>query len=406
MNDKNVKITFTGDLLVYSSLIKKSKSRSKYSFAQVFEHVGCLFDDSDYVVGNLETPLAGEKAGYTQMDMLFNTPDQFVQDAKDIGFSMFTTANNHCMDKGAEGLKRTIDVLDQKGIDHTGTFKTKNEKHFFIREIEGIKVAFIAFTYGTNPNVNGYSINKNNDYLVNITKECEKPYKRPFWKQLIVDFVYKLPLTVQNKIHPLYPNHGYDDNVNEEEIYNGDHHEYIENMRNVITQAKCNSDIIVVCLHAGGQFNSKVGPYTQYLINEIRKMSVDAIIVNHPHCVLGSKFENGRFEAWSLGNFCFTPQEGYFIDGVYGEYGVVVHLEIDKVKKKNEDVYFNVVKNIRLNDGRSQVVPVVSLIENETDIKQKEQLEADLLHVMNRFLCSNMEKIEIKSEYRYNDFKY
>lgn len=406
MKGKNIRISFTGDLLAYHSLIKRSKNKSKYDFANVFEKVKCIFNDSDYVVGNLETPLAGKEAGYTLMDMLFNTPDQFANDAKDAGFSMFTTANNHCMDKGQRGLERTIDILDGIGIDHTGTFKNPQDQRYFIKEINGVKFGFISFTYGTNPNVNGYLIDENNDYLVNLTKKSDTPYNRPFLKQFLIDLIYKLPLSLQNKIHPLYPNHAYEDNVDEKEIAKAVNQNYISNLKELITQAKSESDITFVCLHSGGQFNSKLGAYTQYLIDEIRQLSVDAIIVNHPHCVLGSSYNANHFEAWSLGNFCFTPGEGYFIEGVYGEYGIVVHLEIDTTRKKIMDVFFNVIKNVKLSDGREQVIPVSTLYNNLLDNEiEKEHLKKDVCNVINRFLMTHMDEIEIKAEYRYKDYK-
>ena len=399
------RITFTGDLLAYKSLIKKSKKGKGYDFSSVFESATSLFEKSDYVVGNLETPLAGEKAGYTQMDMLFNTPDEFALNAHKAGFNMFTTANNHCMDKGEQGLIRTLDILDKYGIDHTGTFRSSSEKRFLIKRINGITFSFVSFTYGTNPNVNGYNVGKDNSFLVNITRQQGIPYKRPLIKQLLVNLLYRLPLSVQNAIHPLYPNHGYVDNVDREEITKEENKKYIAQLRKVIIEAKEASDIVVVCLHSGGQFNSEVGAYTKYLIEEIRSLSVDALIVNHPHCVLGSQFKENRFEAWSLGNFCFTPDEGYFIDGVYGEYGIVVHLEIDEKNKTIADVYFNVVKNIRLVDGREQVIPITILYNECFDKEQQKKLMDDTRLVISRFLYKHLNSVVIKDEYKYTDFK-
>ena len=372
-----MRISFTGDLLAYRNLIKKSRTKQGYDFSKVFEKVHSIFAHSDYVVGNLETPLAGGKCGYTEMDMLFNT--------------------------GLDGLKRTIDVLDKLGVDHTGTFKSQTEPHFLVKEIKGVKIGFISLTYGTNPNVNGYALDSNSEYLVNLTKKSDEPYKRPFWKQKLIAIVYHLPLSVQNVIHPLYPNHGYDDNVNESEIGKEDSIRFVLKMKELIANTKKESDITVVCLHAGGQFNSEVGAYTKYLIKEIKSLSVDALIVNHPHCVLGSQFKENMFEAWSLGNFCFTPNEGYFIDGVYGEYGVIVHLEIDSVKKKIIDVLFSVVKNVRLEDGREQVIPITILYNEYMIEKEKNLLKEDIRMVISRFLQKPIVSVAIKDEYNYND---
>ena len=309
------------------------------------------------------------------------------------------------MDKGRDRLNRTIDVLDKLGIDHTGTFKSLNEPHFLIKKIKGVKIGFLSLSYGTNPNVNGYAVDSDNDYIINLTKKSDEPYKRPLWKQILINFIYRLPLSIQYAIHPLYPNHGYDDNVNESEIGKKENDRYILRMRELIVNAKNESDILVVCLHAGGQFNSEVGAYTKFLIEEIRGLSVDVLIVNHPHCVLGSQFKENRFEAWSLGNFCFTPDEGYFIDGVFGEYGIVVHLEIDENKKIIADVCFNVVKNIRLVDGREQVIPI-DILYNECNGKEQQQkLMDDTRQVVSRFLQKHLDSIVIENEYKYKDLK-
>jgi len=384
------RITFTGDLLAYRSLIQKSNKGKGHDFSSVFADARSLFDESDYVVGNLETPLAGKGAGYTVMDMLFNTPDSFARDAKNAGFNMFTTANNHCMDKGEDGLKRTLDVLDEMGIDHTGTFRSNKEKRFIVKDINGIKFSFVSFTYGTNPNVNGYEINEGNDYLVNLIKHPDEVYKRPFIKQVIVNILYRLPLRVQNAIHPLYPAHGFDDNVPAKEIGNIQNKKYEDNFIEIIKAAKRESDIVIVCLHSGGQFNSKVGEYTNYLIDMVRKQSVDVLIVNHPHCVLGSKWDKNVFEAYALGNFCFTPEEGYFIDGVYGEYGVVLNLDYDTEEKKLIDVSFSVIKNVRSHDGKERVVPVSELYKELTSEGQ-ELLLRDVKQVICRFVGRDVE---------------
>lgn len=396
------RITFTGDLLAYKSLIKRSKKSKGYDFSYVFESAASLFDKSDYVVGNLETPLAGEKAGYTQMDMLFNTPDEFALNAHKAGFNMFTTANNHCMDKGEQGLIRTLDVLDNYGIGHTGTFRSPSERRFLIKRINGITFSFVSFTYGTNPNVNGYNVGKDNSYLVNITRQQEIPYKRPLIKQLLVNFLYRLPLSVQNAIHPLYPNHGYVDNVGREEIIKEENKKYIAQLRKVIIEAKETSDIVIVCLHSGGQFNSEIGEYTQYLIEEIKKTPADVLITNHPHCVLSSKWNrNNTFEAYSLGNFCFTPKEGYFIDGVYGEYGIVLHLDFEETSKSISSVSFSIIKNIKTQNGYDQVVPIHKIYE-ECSILERDALKADALRVTKRFLGREVNNIGIQQEYDYN----
>lgn len=58
----------------------------------------------------------------------FNTPDRFVCSMKSAGIDYVSTANNHCLDRGTEGLIRTLDLLDQYGIKHFGTYRSKEER--------------------------------------------------------------------------------------------------------------------------------------------------------------------------------------------------------------------------------------------------------------------------------------
>lgn len=376
-----ITLSFTGDLLAYHSLIRKSKKGGKYDFSDVFRYTHPLFSKSSYVIGNLETPIAGQELGYTRMDMLFNTPVEFALAAKNAGFNMMTTANNHCADRGMAGVDKTLNNLSKIGLDHTGITKSSAEKNYVIKCIGGERVAFISYTYGTNPNVNGFELTTEDKKRINVTREQDNAYRRGRLKQLLINVVYALPKSVQDIIHPLYPDHPYLDNVADNAITDPCNAIYIERMKDTIKMAKSESDFTVFCLHSGGQFNNELGPYTRYLLDVIKGCGVDAIICNHPHCVLGTEYSENCFTAYSLGNFTFTPEEGYFIDGVLGEYGIVLHLDIEK---QLQSVRYSIVKNVRTKDGREQVIPVSELY-NMISSEDKTSLLNDCRAVANRF---------------------
>lgn len=397
-----IRISFTGDLLAYKNCIRKSLNGHNYDFSDVFVNIKHILQESDFVIGNLETPLAGQEYGFTEMDMLFNTPDAFALNAKNAGFSMFTTANNHCLDKGIQGLFRTIDTLDKYGILHTGTFKSPDDRRFLIKQICGIKIGIISFTYGTNPNVNGIALDNYNQFVVNITHEQGKAYKRHPLKQLILNLFYKLPLSIQNKIHPLYPNAAIDDCVDIAESIDLSQNDHIKKMKSIIASAKNDVDILCFCLHAGGQFNSKIGTYTQKLVNEIIGTGVDVLITNHPHCVLRAECKNNKFIAYSLGNFSFTPYEGYFVDGVYSEYGIILNFDINEKDKQISKITFNVIKNMRLDDGRYTVISTYDLYKKLTSDYERNKLVYDNQAVISRFVGRDI-NIEIQKEYNYSD---
>ena len=108
------------------------------------------FDEADLVVGNLETVFAGADVGISDYPC-FNSPDAFADAIADAGFDVLTTANNHSMDKRMDGVLRTLDVLDERGMDHIGTYRSAEEReNILIRDVNGIKIAFLSYTYGTN----------------------------------------------------------------------------------------------------------------------------------------------------------------------------------------------------------------------------------------------------------------
>lgn len=318
-----MKITFTGDILIYESQDKGCLGKDGIrDYRPIFEQVKPLLDQSDYVVGSFETTTAGENAGYTHTATSFNTPDEVLIALKWAGFDMLTTANNHCFDRGEEGLRRTMAKINTYGLEYTGTRLKADEKPYLIKDFDATKVAFLAYTYGTNSKSNGFIIPGEMEYLVNLTRPQDEPIRRPLWKRI----AGKL-LSIVRK-----PNVGgriQEDSVAEMEIGNGRNTIYEMAMLETIKQAKQEADIVIMCLHSGGQFNSKVGAYTQHLFDIIADAGADAIICNHAHVILPVFKKGNCIIASALGNFSFAPGEGYWVDGVNAEYSILLHLEIN-----------------------------------------------------------------------------
>ena len=148
-------LIFVGDAMTHQAQLDQAKKLGKngaYDFSDCFTLIAPEITNADYAVVNLETPLGGGKGGYTGFPC-FSAPDSYAVALKDAGFDLFLTANNHTLDRGDSGLRRTITVLDSLGVDHTGTFKNLSERESkvpFIADINDIKVAFLNYTYGTN----------------------------------------------------------------------------------------------------------------------------------------------------------------------------------------------------------------------------------------------------------------
>lgn len=115
-----INITAIGDIMCQNTQYKDAydSSNDTYDFSYVFSEIKSRFEDSDLTIGNLETTLAGEERKYSGYPT-FNTPEQLAKNLKDLGIDVLSTANNHSLDKGYDGLVSTLKFLDEQNISHT-----------------------------------------------------------------------------------------------------------------------------------------------------------------------------------------------------------------------------------------------------------------------------------------------
>lgn len=166
VEDTTIKITAIGDIMCHSPNYKAAydSSTNTYDFSPFFKNISKYTSNADITVGNLETTFAGEARGYSGYPT-FNSPSELGKAIKDIGVDVLGTANNHCMDKGYSGLASTLDTLDELGFSHMGTSRSEEEQNtVLVKNVKGINIAFLAFTYGTN----GITIPSDKSYSVNL----------------------------------------------------------------------------------------------------------------------------------------------------------------------------------------------------------------------------------------------
>ena len=160
-----ISISVVGDVMCHSVQYTYARvNADSFNFAPVFSEVKKFLDSSDFLFGNLETVTAGEKKGYSGYP-LFNSPDAFIATLKTAGFNLLTTANNHALDRGEAGVRRTIEQLTLNHLNYNGTYLSEEDMDSLrIFNIKGIRIAFLAYTYGTN----GNPVPKGKEYLINI----------------------------------------------------------------------------------------------------------------------------------------------------------------------------------------------------------------------------------------------
>ena len=145
-----------GDLLMHMPVINACASGGDYDFESVFRYLSDYIQAADYAAANLETTLSGAdyvsfegKVGYSGYPQ-FNCPDAIIDGAKNAGFDMVLTANNHTYDTRTTGLTRTVEVIRNKGLGYLGSKADASEPNFVIVEENGIRLALACYTYEDN----------------------------------------------------------------------------------------------------------------------------------------------------------------------------------------------------------------------------------------------------------------
>ncbi|WP_091769554.1 CapA family protein [Blastococcus aurantiacus] len=143
----------TGDVLVHQGRALTEGARrpdGSYDFADVFAPVAGLIGAADLAVCHLETPVAeagGPYRGYPS----FAVQPEIVDALAGAGYDLCSTASNHSLDDGFDGLTRTLDTLEAAGIRTTGTHRTEEaSREPTIVDLDGVRVGHVAATFSLN----------------------------------------------------------------------------------------------------------------------------------------------------------------------------------------------------------------------------------------------------------------
>ena len=270
---KRVTLAATGDIMVHSTQIKAARQHDgSYDFNSVFTDIQPYLEAADLTFANLETTFGGSEpyTGYP----LFNAPDAMADALKNAGFDIIQTANNHTMDSKAKGAVRTYNVLREKGLSPVGTAASPEDRKPLIVEKNGIKLAFLAYTYGTN----GIPVPEDQPYLVNL--------------------------------------------IDEDVI-----------AQDIQQSKEDGAEFIIVGLHFGNEFEREPNEEQRQLVNRVFEMGADVILGGHPHVLQPmEQMEVGgekKFVIYSLGNFV-SNQFSYTVSNPYANKGVILYLDIEK----------------------------------------------------------------------------
>lgn len=220
----------TGDILIHDNVLwGAEQSDGSYDFSQFFKQANTYIKSADYAVANLEVTLGGTEAGPYKGYPNFNCPDSLLDYVKADGFDMLLTANNHILDNGLAGMKRTVKQLKKNAMDCLGAIETTDDSNYIVKDINGIKIGMVAYTYGTNNSADGAS------ELLNCFSSSNLPAFYTEAKGVI------------------------------------------DGMKNDGAEA------IVFYMHWGSEYHTKPSTYQKVVAQELCNMGVDVIVGGHPH---------------------------------------------------------------------------------------------------------------------------
>ena len=283
-DSKTVRIMANGDLLYHDGLyMSAQKADGSYDFSENFTYVKDWLHQGDLVLGDFEGTIRSDYplGGYP----LFNAPEAVVPAIKDAGYQVVDLAHNHILDSGLKGVFTTAKAFENHGISSVGvyTHKNRDKSPILIKEVKGIKIAILAYSYGFN---------------------------------------------------------GLESNLSQKEI---DHHlsPFDEDkMKAEIKQAEKEADITVVMPQTGIEYQLEPNEEQVELYHKMVDWGADIIFGGHPHVVQPSEIleKDGQKKLiiYSMGNF-ISNQRIETMAGVdtaeWTERGVLMDVTIEKTDK-------------------------------------------------------------------------
>ncbi len=252
---KTVSFCAVGDNLIHSTIYNQARNGDSYDFSRAYEGVRDIIEEADVSVINQETLICNDMYEPSNYPM-FNSPVALGDYMIDMGFDMFTLANNHCLDYGSKGLSYSLDYWEGKDVVYAGTYRNEEDKNNIrVGEYGGIKFSVLSYT----DSLNGLSLPDDSELIIGRVGDLDK---------IIED----------------------------------------------VKAAKEISDVCVVALHWGIEDSDVVEDWQREYAKALAEAGADIIIGNHPHVLRSIEMiphEGGEtICAYSLGNFISAQNVG------------------------------------------------------------------------------------------------
>lgn len=247
--NERVRLTFVGDVLLGSTV--DTNLLQKHGYDYPYWHIRDLLREADILAANLETPIT-ERGEPEDKQYVYRSRPQALPAFRDAGFDIVGLANNHILDYGLVGLEDTLHHLQQNGILHVGAGMDIDEAfRAEMIEIKGMRIAYLAFSQVV-PHVDWKAT--------------------PYQGGVADTYALERPLAE-------------------------------------IASAKEKADIVVVLVHWGQEREHEPNERQIETAKSYIDAGADLVVGSHPHVLQSVQSYNGKWIAYSLGNFIFTTND-------------------------------------------------------------------------------------------------
>jgi poly-gamma-glutamate synthesis protein (capsule biosynthesis protein) len=248
-----VRLMAVGDNLIHNSIYQQAQARAQgrgYDFRYAYDMVRGALAQADLAAINQESPVAGAIAPPSSYPM-FNSPTQLGDEVYKLGFRYVNLSNNHMLDKGARGVRASLDYWAQKpGVVTSGAYKDETDFQTpHILDVNGIRFAVAGATFS----FNGIPAPRESGLVLPLLEEEGR-------------------------------------------------------LRDMVALARRAADVVIVSLHWGVENSQIITDAQRTLARRLAALGVDIILGTHPHVLQGMEWidkpDGGKtFVAYSLGNF-------------------------------------------------------------------------------------------------------
>ncbi len=250
-------ITSAGDCVLHKTFQDSAyiEEEKRYDFYDIFSELEEYTLHSDFSLISFESAATNDRSNYTGYPM-FNCPPEIFDAFKQVGFDLVNNSNNHQLDRKIKGMLETRENIRSRGLEAIGAYDGE-EPRYLIRDLNGISVGFMAYTYGCNGLEAG------------LTKEQRDRHLALF--------------------EP-------------------------ERMKKELQELEEKTDITVVSMHWGAEYTQTPSDSQKKLARDLVSWGADIVLGSHPHVVQPTEYieheEETKYIIYSMGNFVSNQRRG------------------------------------------------------------------------------------------------